>query len=249
MSGRLFNPNVGKLRVAGLVSGSGKSLISVIERQKELEADSNCNFEVVGVFSDNPFSKAEDLGKTYNIPVCVNDIRAFYKSRNKKLSDLGVRQEFDRTAVRFLKDLNPHIVIYAGYVWTTTEPLLTAFRSVNCHPADLSVESGGHRSYAGANGVRDALLAGETQLHSSFHLVTPIVDHGPILFISEPVDVEGDQDSDLKTRSIKYLRLLNEKSRQLCAWGIEEISKGSFNKDSTGQITYLGNLIPKGYRL
>ena len=69
MNKPLFDCSKGKLRIAGLISGSGKSLISIIERQKELEADSNCNFEVVGLFSDNPNSKAEHISKTYNIPV------------------------------------------------------------------------------------------------------------------------------------------------------------------------------------
>lgn len=238
------------MRVASLISGSGKSLISIIDRQKELEADSNCNFEVVGLFSDNPNSKANQISETYNIPVFVNDIKEFYSSRNKKITDKAVRRDFDRQTVDFFTTLNPDIVIYAGYIWATTEPLVSSFLSINCHPADLSVEKQGKRSYAGAHGVRDALTAGETTLNSSLHLVTSKIDHGPILLISKPVVVEEDsQDLDLKSRSIKYLRLLNEKSRELCALGIEKISKHAFTIDSNEQLFYEGEPIPKGYRL
>jgi len=250
MNKPLFDCSQKKLRVTGMISGSGKSFISIIERQKELEADSNCNFEVVGLFSDNPNSKANQISETYNIPIFVNDIKAFYRDRNKKITDKTVRKEFDQGTADFLKTLNPDIVIYAGYIWATTEPLLTSFKSINCHPADLSVESLGNRSYAGAYGVRDALLAGETTLNSSLHMVTPKIDHGPILLISEPVAVEKDsQELDLKSRSIKYLRLLNEKSRKLCALGIEKISNNEFTIDSKGRLSYEGELIPKGYRL
>jgi folate-dependent phosphoribosylglycinamide formyltransferase PurN len=239
-----------KLRVAGLISGSGKSLISILERQKEREADSNCNFEVVGVFSDNPNSKARKISETYNIPVFINDIKAFYSARNQKITDKTVRKEFDRQTAGFLKTLNPDIIIYAGYMWATTEPMLTSFQSINCHPADLSVENQGGRAYAGAHGVRDALLAGETTLNSTLHMVTAKIDHGPILLISEPVIVEKDsQELDLQSRSIKYLRLLNERSRKLCALGIEKISNNAFTFDSQGQLFYEGEPIPKGYRL
>jgi len=249
MNNPLFHHKQGKLRVAGLISGSGKSLISIMERQKQLEAVSNCNFEVVGIFSDNPRSKAAAVSEKYNIPVFVNDIRAFYLSRNQKMTDKETRQAFDQETVNFLTPLKPDILVYAGYVWATTAPLLEAFPAVNCHPADLSVEKDGHRLYAGAQGVRDALLAGETKLCSSFHLVSAKVDHGPLLFISEPVAVEEDTDLDLNARSIKYLRLLNEKSRQLCALGIEKISNGAFTVNANGQLTYQGEPIPKGYRL
>lgn len=162
---------------------------------------------------------------------------------------MDVRQEFDQQTIDFLKTLKPDFVVYAGYVWTATQLLVDAFLSLNCHPADLSVEVCGKRSYAGAHGVRDALLAGETKLYSSFHLVSPVVDHGPLLLISEPVIVEDDQDLDLRSKSIKYLRLLNEKSRRLCALGIEKISQGAFTIDSKDQISYLGEPIPKGHRL
>lgn len=245
----LFDFRSDKLRVAGLISGSGKSLLSVIDRQKALETVSNCSFEVVGLFSDNPNSQAKKIATDYHLPVYINDIRAFYNARNKKINDRKTRQEYDQMTVDFLTPLKPDIVLYAGYVWATTQTLLDRFNCVNCHPADLSVEKQGQRLYAGANGVRDALLAGETRLYSSFHQVTSKVDHGPILLISRPVIVEDDTDLDLNSRSIKYLRRLNEKSRKLCALGIEKIANQAFTIDEKGSLYYEDEPIPKGFRL
>lgn len=245
----LFNFKSGKLRVAGLISGSGKSLLSVIDRQKEIEAVSTCNFEVVGLFSDNPGSRAQQIAEDHNLPILINDIHAFYQKHHKKITDKDTRQAYDQTTVDFLSPLRPDIVLYAGYVWATTAPILEKFNCVNCHPADLSVEKDGHRLYAGANGVRDALLSGESKLYSTFHQVTAKVDHGPILLISEPVLVEEDPELDIKLRTIKYLRLLNEKSRKLCALGIETIANQSFTTDAGGQIYYEGTPIPSGLRL
>lgn len=245
----LFDFRSEKLRVAGLISGSGKSLLSIIDKQKEIETVSDCNFEVVGLFSDNPSSQAEKIAKDYNLPVFINDIRAFYQVRNKKINNKEIRQAYDQATVDFLTPLKPDIVIYAGYVWATTAPLLDRFNCVNCHPADLSVEKNGVRVYAGANGVRDALLAGENRLFSSFHQVTAKVDHGPILLISKPVVVEKDPGMDLTSRSIKYLRILNKKSRKLCSLGIEKIAKRAFTIDEKGQLYYEDTPIPKGFRL
>lgn len=245
----LFDFKSDKLRVAGLISGSGKSLLSIIDRQKELETDSKCRFEVVGLFSDNPNSQAEKIAVDHHLPFYINDIRAFYDARNKKISDRKTRQEYDQMTVDFLTPLKPDIVLYAGYVWATTQTLLDRFDCVNCHPADLSVEKEGQRLYAGANGVRDALLAGETRLYSSFHQVTSKVDHGPILLISKPVTVEDDSGLDLDSRSIKYLRRLNEKSRQLCAIGIEKIANQALTIDEKGSLYHEDEPIPKGFRL
>ncbi len=245
----LFDFKSETLRVAGLISGSGKSLLSVIDRQKALETLSKSHFEVVGLFSDNPSSQAEKIAADHHLPYYINDIRAFYKDRNKKISDRKTRQEYDQMTVDFLTPLKPDIVLYAGYVWATTQPLLDRFDCVNCHPADLSVEKQGQRLYAGANGVRDALLAGETRLYSSFHQVTAKVDHGPVLLISEPVLVEDDAGQDLDSRSIKYLRRLNEKSRKLCALGIEKIAKKAFTIDEKGTVYHEDEPIPKGFRL
>ncbi len=245
----LFDFKSDTLRVAGLISGSGKSLLSVIDRQKELEMGSKCHFEVVGLFSDNPNSQTEIIAKAHHLPFYINDIRAFYKARNKKISDRKTRQEYDQMTVDFLTPLKPDIVLYAGYVWATTQLFLDRFNCVNCHPADLSVEKQGLRPYAGANGVRDALVGGETRLYSSFHQVTSRVDHGPILLISRPVIVEDDTGLDLNSRSIKYLRRLNEKSRQLCALGIEKIANQAFTIDENSSVYYENEPIPKGFRL
>lgn len=245
----IWDPEKGKMRVAGLVSGSGKSLITVIEGQTQMEAEGNPPYEVVGIFSDNPKSKAEAIGKEYGIPAFTNDIRAFYERRGKKITDRIVREEFDREIVKTLEPLKPHVLAYAGYVWATTAPLVDAFLGINGHPADLSIMEGGKRKFAGANGVGDALLAGEKTLASTAHIVTTEVDGGPILMISEPVQVEEHEGMSQEDMSRHYLRLLNEKIRVLFARVIKDLAEGTFKRDEAGALYYGQTPIPKGYRL
>jgi folate-dependent phosphoribosylglycinamide formyltransferase PurN len=245
----LWDFKKGKMRVAGLVSGSGKSLTAIINEQIRIEGKKSAPFEVVGIFSDNPNSKAEEIGREYGIPSFMNDIRAFYKRRGKKITDRRVREEFDREIVQALQPLEPDVLAYAGYVWATTAPLVNAFLGINAHPADLSIMEGTKRKFAGANGVRDALLAGEKTLASTIHLVTTEVDGGPILMISEPVRVEEHEGMSIEDMSRHYLRLLNEKTRALFPRVIKDLAEGIFRRDQEQRLYYNETPIPGGYRL
>ncbi len=201
------------------------------------------------MFSDNQRSKAEAIGAVFNLPFLINDIRAFYRDKGEHIRNFEIREEFDRQTAAFLKPLKPDVVVYAGYVWAAAAPLASEYMWVNCHPADLRIERDGRRAYAGANGVKDALLAGETRLHSTLHLVSARIDHGPILLVSEPVVVNDNDKMNPGDKMRYYLGLLNEHSRKLFAKAIDEISRGSFTMDDKGQLAYKGSAIPDGFQL
>jgi folate-dependent phosphoribosylglycinamide formyltransferase PurN len=245
----MYDASKGKMRVAALASGSGASFRTVIEQQIEMLAKGGCPYEVVAVFTDNPKSKVFDMGKEFNVPVFLNDIHAFYEKRGKKLTDRQVREEYDRETINLLEPYKPDFLAYAGYVWATTAPLVRAFTGINGHPADLSVMKDGKRAFAGANGVRDALAAGETELRATLHLVTTEIDHGPILMISEPVRVERGPDFSLDQASREYLKLVNQKMRKLFPRVIKDIAEVTFKRDEKGALYYGDKPIPNGYRL
>ena len=246
---QLYNPEKGKMRIVGLVSGSGKGLVSIIEKQEELMNLSQNNFEVVGIFTDNPKSQATTIGKQFDLPVIVQDIRKFYQNRGRSINDLETRETYDREIIGQLKPLKPDMLVFAGYVWVATHVLVESFQIINAHPADLSVMKGGRRAYAGADGIGAALKADESQLHSSVHLVTTEVDGGPILLISKPVPVDEDCDLNSRKRWRKYLKLVNQHSRFLLPLAVENLANGEFARDETGKLFFQGQAIPHGYRL
>ena len=92
---QLYNPKKGKMRIVGLISGSGKGLVAVMERQQKLSAMSKNNFEVVGIFTDNASSQASAIGSLFGIPVLTNDIRRYYHDRGKPINDLKMREAYD----------------------------------------------------------------------------------------------------------------------------------------------------------
>jgi len=191
----LYSPQPGRpMRVAGFMSGSGSNLVKILERQEDLgRAPQGCPYEVVVVFTDNPSSNAAQIAESRGLPLAVEDILAFYRSRGHSTKkDLSHRPEFDR---RVLDALSPHAVdaiVLAGYMSVVTAPLLAAFagRIVNVHPADLRVLEGGRRKYTGDYAVRDAILAGESVLRATTHIVREEVDGGELLMVSAPVQVQ-----------------------------------------------------------
>jgi len=245
----LYDPRNGRMKIAALVSGSGVSLLGILEQQKEMEKRGNAPYEVVAIFTENPASKAEELSRHYNLPVFTNDIKKFYATRGAKLSDLKVREEFDRETVALLGRQRPDVLAYAGYVWVTTKPLVEAFLGLNFHPADLSIEERGKRKYAGAHGVRDALMAGEKELAATLHIATTEVDCGPILLISHPIIVERKEGDDLEEVSRHYLKLLNKEKGPLFARAAKDLAEGTFRRDEKGVLYYGENPIPHGFKL
>jgi folate-dependent phosphoribosylglycinamide formyltransferase PurN len=182
------------MRVAGFMSGSGTNLVKILERQESLVGSpEGCPYQVAVVFTDNPSSNAARIAESRGIPMAAEDILAFYRSRGHSTKkDLSLRPEFDRRVLDSLGPYSADAIVLAGYMSVVTVPLLEAFpgRIVNVHPADLRILEGGRRKYAGDYAVRDAILAGESVLRATTHIVREEVDGGEILMVSAPVAVE-----------------------------------------------------------
>jgi len=191
----LYSPRPGDpMRVGGFMSGSGTNLVKILERQVELEnGPGGSPFRVAVIFTDNPGSNAGRIGARFQVPVIVQDILAFYRSRgHESKKELSLRPEFDRAAVERLGPYALDALVLAGYMSVVTRPLLEAFpgRIVNVHPADLRVLVRGRRKYTGDQAVRDAIVSGEPFLHATTHIVRDVVDGGEILMVSPPLPVE-----------------------------------------------------------
>ena len=245
----LYNPMKGRMRVAALASGSGKTLWRVHDLQIQLENTfEGCPFEVVALFSDNPDSKAMEMARERDIPCLGIEIRRFYAQRGKPLKDRQVRAEYDALIMDFFEEHQPDVILLAGYVWATTDLIIGSLPVINVHPADLSVKKEGKRLYAGANGVGAALEDGASEIRSSSHIATAVLDSGPVLVISPPVPVDPDDGLEGRERMKYYLGMVNEQSRDVGARTIYELSLGNFGLDDSDSIFYKGNSCPDGVR-
>src|SRR3989344_1453044 len=254
---KLHNPDNGPMQVVGLMSGSGSNLRKILELEKNLKAEQGTSpFTVVALFSDNAQSNATKIGKEFDLPVVVRDIGAFYAARGKPRRDMETRRVFDTMTVHALSPYQATVAAYAGYMSIVTTPLIKAFLGANVHPADLVIKEGDRRKYTGDNAVRDAILARETQLRSSMHIVEEKVDYGKILMRSAPLQIilpEGfdPNDEDLVTRVAQEHQ---ERLKQVGDWEIFPktllyMAEGRYARDAQGNLYFDGSPIPQGLSL
>ena len=245
----IWNTARGRMRVAGLASGSGNTLWKALELQKTLEATPDgCPFEIIAVFADSPDAKALRTAEEFGIPGLSVDIRAFYADRGAPLKDRSVRAEYDRHILDLLAPYAPDGVLLAGYVWATTSVITGSLITWGVHPADLAIEKDGRRAYAGADGVGSTLAGGEPEIRASSYLATDLIDGGPILIVSPGVPVNPDDGLEGKDRVRRYLPSVNDEGRIVGARTTIEIANGSFGLDERGVVCFRGVPAPKGLR-
>lgn len=244
----IIDPARGKLRVLGYCSGSGNTLWKAYELQKEMEqTPEGCPFEIVGIFADNPASKAVAAAGHYGIPWEAIDIRQYYADRGAPLKDREVRAQFDAEAMDRVEKFHADMILLAGYVWATTDVVLDRYLVVNVHPGDLAVtDSTGRRLLAGANGIKSAFDCNMDYLRASAHLATKELDAGPLLVRSPKVPVDYTLHPDYETRFRHYLKLVNEQNRLAGARAVLELALGHYALDENGRLCYKGQPAPQG---
>jgi len=254
---KLYDPENGIMRIAGLMSGSGSNLRKIIEYEDEAKSrEGQSPYQVVVIFSDNPSSNAEEIGKEYNIPVIINDLAKFYRDKGKSKKDLKIRAEFDEKTIKELKPFSIDVAAYAGYMSIATEPLINAFLGVNVHPADLSIMSGIERRYTGDHAVRDAIKNGERQLRATTHIVEQKIDYGKILMISSPLimglpsSLNLHNDEEVDSAADYWQNRLKEKGDWIIfPKTLENLANGKYSKNKHGDLYFDDKSIPYGVRL
>ncbi|HEU4521518.1 MAG TPA: formyltransferase family protein [Thermoanaerobaculia bacterium] len=148
----------------------------------------NRSFEIACVVTTELWLPQTFLIERAGVPVLTHPIERFCEDRGVGVRDRDARREYDAATAAMLRILDVDSVLLLGYLYVLSSALLDEFpsRIVNIHDSDLSVSTpDGERRYRGLRSTRDAILAGETSVRSTAHLVTPKLDGGPILMMSE----------------------------------------------------------------
>lgn len=258
----IFDPekNSRPMKVAAFMSGSGTNIIKLIEREKYLTYNNTPSFRVVFIFSDRSDGKCngERIAHKNGIPYFSYDIRAFHEKRGIKrtaltLDGMAARKEFDNVPASLIKAFDIDIIALGGYMSYTTLK-----RCVNVHPADLSIlNDNGKRKYVGDNAVRDAILGGEKSLRASTLWTDQGVDTGPLLMVSEPLEVKLPESLDQLKKDEKHLMEVadqhQERLKEIGDWKIfpktiEMIAEGRFAFDEQFNVYVDGKPVHGGYR-
>lgn len=251
----------GPMKVAAFMSGSGSNIRMLLKRENELIRERGKSpFHVVFIFSDRADGKCqgEKIALENGLPYLSYDIRKFHSIRGLKRTvasaeGIDARRAFD-TAARNLVDIfGINLIALGGYMSVTTIE-----RCVNVHPADLSVlTSDNKRKYTGDHAVLDAIVNGEKSLRASTLWTDQGVDTGPLLMVSDPVEVTLPEPLDsLKNNSELLKSVVDEHQEKLKEKGdwvifprtIEMIAEGRFAFDDQNRVYVDGIPMPEGYR-
>ncbi len=146
-------------RTAVLVSGSGSNLQSFIDRVQAGTLD----LELAAVISDRPGAYALTRAAVAGIP-----------AQTVNYAEIGDRERFAAELGRVLGEIDPDIVVLAGFMRILPPQLVNTYlgRMLNVHPSLLPL-------YPGLDTYRRALAAGDRWHGSTVHFVTPELDAGP----------------------------------------------------------------------
>lgn len=175
-------------KLAILISGHGSNMASLAAACRDEHWPAQV-VVVVSSRSDAPgIARARELG----LPVEVLPSSAF-----------ASREAFDAALIERLDALEVDLVVLAGFMRILTDGFVQHFagRLVNIHPSLLP-------AFTGLDTHARALAAGVLVHGASVHLVTPELDHGPLIAQAVVPVLEGDDAATLAARVLRLEHIL-----------------------------------------
>jgi phosphoribosylglycinamide formyltransferase-1 len=163
-------------RIVVMASGSGSIAQAIIDAQQK----GDLKAEIACVISDQASAKVLDRAKSAGIP-------------SKVIAMSANRMDWDLQIISALADLQPDLVVSAGFMRILSADCVSKFKIVNSHPALLPL-------FPGAHAVRDALAAGATKTGTTIHWVDAGVDTGTIIAQEEVEIAPNDTEESLHER-------------------------------------------------
>ena len=163
-------------RIVILASGSGSIAQAIIDAQQE----GDLKAEIACVISDQASAEVLNRAKSAGIP-------------SKVIAMSANRMDWDMQIISALTDLQPDLVVSAGFMRILSADCVSKFKIVNSHPALLPL-------FPGAHAVRDALAAGATKTGTTIHWVDEGVDTGTIIAQEEVEITPSDTEESLHER-------------------------------------------------
>jgi phosphoribosylglycinamide formyltransferase 1 len=167
-------------RIVILISGRGSNMEAIVQRCREEAWPA----EVVAVIANKPGAAGLAFAAASGIATAVVDHRA-----------QGSREAFDAALAAAIDLHAPDLVVLAGFMRILGDGFVRRYegRLLNIHPSLLP-------AFPGLHTHRRALEAGCKAAGATVHLVTPELDHGPIVMQSVVPVLPGDDEGTLSAR-------------------------------------------------
>jgi len=163
-------------KIVILASGQGSLAQAIFDavHSGELKA------QILEVISDKSGAQVLDRARDAGIPCFVHPMQKD-------------RLEWDAQLIAHMDELQPDLVVSAGFMRVLSPYFVSRFKMINTHPALLPL-------FPGAHAVRDAITAGVFVTGATVHWVDAGVDTGEVIAQS-PVEVlPNDDESTLHER-------------------------------------------------
>jgi len=202
---QLYTPQPGKpMDCIAFASTSGTNLEALLQKQEE------GNYKINAVFFDKQCKAMQVAEKWHVQPIyesaqryCGKWSDALKAGEQEVQAYLKKCEEYDAMIAEKLqtfakeKSFSIDMIFLTGYMRIIRDKLFKAFpdKMLNVHPAILSErDAAAKRKYTGDNAVLKAITSGEQETYSTVHLVTPQVDGGEMIILSQPIQVKAPKD-------------------------------------------------------
>ena len=194
------------LRIAVLVSGGGTNLQAIIDA---IAAGKITDTEIAAVISNNKNAYALERAKQAGI----KDIVVSPK-------DFETREVFNENLLKTLQEVNPDLIVLAGYLVVIPEIVIDAFenRIINIHPSLIPAFCG-----TGDYGLKvheAALKRGVKVVGATVHFVDKGTDTGPIIMQKAVAVQNGD------TPKVLQQRVMEQAEWNILPAAIDKIAHG-----------------------
>lgn len=171
------------LRIAVLISGTGRSLKNMLDR---IEAG-RLNVEIRLVIASTPAARGLQFAEKATIPISVLERK-----------DFPSEAEYSREIFNHCRSAEVDLVALAGFIKRLTVPKDFENRVVNIHPSLVPSFAG--KGYYGHR-VHEAVLEYGVKLTGcTVHFVDNEYDHGPVILQKAVPVLNGDRLDDLEAR-------------------------------------------------
>ena len=194
------------LNIVVCVSGGGTNLQAIIDG---IENQSITNTKIVGVISNNYGVYALERAANAGVPGIVLSPKDYEK-----------RSDFEEAFLDKVKELNPDLIVLAGFLVKIPEAMVEAFphRIINIHPSLIPSFCG--VGYYGLKVHEGVLARGVKVTGATVHFVDGGMDTGPIIF-QKAVEVKQDD-----TAKVLQQRVMEEAEWLILPKAIDAIANG-----------------------
>ncbi|PJC18170.1 MAG: phosphoribosylglycinamide formyltransferase [Comamonadaceae bacterium CG_4_9_14_0_8_um_filter_57_21] len=179
-----------------LISGSGSNMAAIVKASQRDDWAAHHGARVAAVISNKADAKGLAFARSHGIGTLVLDHKAF---ADRAAFDAALAERIDA----FDTPDHPVLVVLAGFMRILTAEFVNHYagRMVNIHPSLLP-------AFAGLNTHQRAIDAGCKVAGATVHLVTPELDHGPILAQAAVPVLPGDTADTLAARVLTQEHLM-----------------------------------------